>query len=93
MTTSKLLGVLSLALAIACFAAATPSQAGESVNVGDFIVQLARARNLNSADPFVALDSLAAVGVRMPSGLNPAQRLTEGDVTRLAGLVGLRVVG
>ncbi len=91
MRTGKLLGALTLGLTIACIAAVAPVQASESVNVGDFIVQIARAKSLNSADPGIAADSLAAVGVRLPAGLDPAATLTEGDVTRLAALVGLRL--
>jgi len=90
MHTNKHLGAFTLGLALACGAVA-PLQASETVNVGDFVVQLARARSLNSADPRVALESLAAVGIRFPAELDLAQRLTEGDVTRIAGAVGLRV--
>lgn len=91
MRKGNLLGVLTLGVAIACFATGATAQASETVNVGEFIVELAKTRNLNSADPIVARDSLAAVGILLPANLDPRHELTEGDVTRIAGAVGLRL--
>jgi len=89
MKTTKALGALGLACMMLLVAA--PTRADSTTDVGDFIVALAKAKNLNSADPRVAQDSLAAVGVRIPADLDLDKRLTEGDVASLARLAGLRV--
>jgi len=71
--------------------AAVPAIAASDATVGDFIIKLAKARNLAATDAFVATNSLRGVGVRVPEDLNASKRLTEGDVTRLSRLVGLNV--
>jgi hypothetical protein len=89
MKTTKALG--ALALLCAMVVAGAPSQADSTTDVGDFIVRLATAKNLNSADPQIARDSLAAIGVRLPSDLDLEKSLTEGDVATISRLAGLRV--
>ena len=46
---------------------------------------------MNATDARIALDSLAAVGVRLPAGIDLNKRLTEADVTTISRLAGLRV--
>lgn len=89
MKTTKALAALSLGFVL--MIAAVPAKADSSATVGDFIVRLAKTKNLNSADPTIARDSLAAVGVRIPADLASTQPLTEGDVSRMARLAGLSV--
>jgi hypothetical protein len=83
------LGTVAIAIVLAV-AVAVPAAAGE-ITVGQFVQQLARAKNLNATDAKIAADSLAATGVRLPSGLDYSSVLTEGDVTSIARSAGLNV--
>lgn len=84
----KRLGAVAVALVLAV-ALAAPTQATE-ITVGQFVQQLARAKNLNATDAKIAADSLAAVGVVLPP-LNYGAVLTEGDVALIARSAGLNV--
>jgi hypothetical protein len=90
MKTTKALALMVLGAAL-LLAASAPVQASSTARVGDFVVQLARVKSLNSADPYIAADALAAVGVRLPADLDLDKRLTEGDVVSISRMVGLRV--
>jgi hypothetical protein len=85
----KRFGVLFVALAM--IAVALPTLAATDATVGDFVVRLAKARNLGATDARVAADSLRGVGVRMPADLNFSKRLTEGEVARIARTFGVNV--
>jgi hypothetical protein len=81
------LGAVALAVALL---AAVPVTASD-MTVGQFVQQLARAKNLNASDPGVAKDALAGAGVLLPSNLDFAAPLTEGDVAKIARVAGLNV--
>jgi len=84
----KRLGALLVALAM--IAVAMPAFAGDAT-VGDFVIRLAKARNLGATDARVAADSLRGIGVRLPAEMNFSKRLTEGDVATLSRAVGVNV--
>ena len=84
----KRLGAVAVAVVLAV-ALAAPTQATE-ITVGQFVQQLARAKNLNATDAKIAADSLAAVGVVLPP-MNFGATLTEGDVAAIARSAGLNV--
>ncbi len=89
MRNSMRLGTVAIAVVLAV-AVAVPAVASE-ITVGQFVQQLARAKNLNATDAKIAADSLAATGVKLPAGLNYGSVLTEGDVTSIARSAGLNV--
>ena len=84
------LGALVVAVGLAV-AIAVPVFAADEATVGYFIVELAKAKRLNAADSQIAVDSLAAVGIRLPTDLSLGSPLTEGEVARLSRLVGVAV--
>ena len=84
----KRFGALTLALLFVV--AATPTFAADAT-VGNFVVKLAKARNLAATDARLAADSLRGVGIRVPAGTDFNATLTEGDVARLSRLFGLTV--
>ncbi|NIM62587.1 MAG: hypothetical protein GTO30_13375, partial [Acidobacteria bacterium] len=69
--------------------AAVPAIATSDATVGEFVIKLAKSRNLAATDARVAGDALRGVGVRVPADLNYSKRLTEGDVALLARSFGL----
>jgi hypothetical protein len=80
-----------MAVAVIMLAAvAAPALASEAT-VGRFVQELAKVKNLNATDPAIAADSLRAVGVRLPSGLQYTKRLTEADVADISRSAGLLV--
>lgn len=81
------LGAVAIAVIVL---AALPVNAGE-LTVGQFVQQLARAKNLNATDASVASDALAGVGIILPSTLSYSTLLTEGDVAQIARVAGLNV--
>ena len=80
-------GAVAIALALLTV---VPVEAGE-MTVGQFVQQLARAKNLNATDANVASDALAGVGIVLPSSLSYSNVLTEGDVASIARVAGLNV--
>ena len=84
----KRLGAVAVAVVLAV-ALAAPTQATE-ITVGQFVQQLAKAKNLNATDAKIAADSLAAVGIVLPP-MNYGAVLTEGDVAVIARSAGLNV--
>lgn len=89
MKNARRLGALALAVAMAA-AIAVPVMAAETT-VGRFVQELAKAKNLNAADPRIAGDSLAAVGIRLPAGVKFSDALTENVVAEISRSAGLRV--
>ena len=85
----KLLGTLFVAAVLVT--AAVPTFAAGDATVGEFVIKLAKIRNLAATDARVAVDALRGVGVRVPMDLNYSKRLTEGDVARLSRSFGLNV--
>ena len=85
----KRLGAIAVAVVIAV-ALAMPAVAKDAT-VGGFVTGLANAKGLNATSPQIAADSLANVGVRIPSGINFSKRLTEADVAQLSRLAGVNV--
>ena len=69
----KVRRLVAVAAAVAMVAAiALPAMAAKPVSVGRFVQELAKAKNLNATDPEIAVESLTAVGVRLPADLEPA---------------------
>ncbi len=69
-----------------------PSLAGSAeVSVGDFVVRLAQAKNLEATDARVAAESLHRDGIQLPTDLELSRDLTEGDVARISRALGLAV--
>ena len=65
--------------------------AAKDATIGGFVIGLANAKGLNATSPQIAADSLANVGIRIPSGINFSKHLTEADVARLSQVAGLNV--
>ena len=85
----KRLGALFVAAAMVLVA--VPTFAASDATVGDFVVRLAKARNLAATDARIAYDALRGVGVRLPADMSFSKRLTEGDVARVSRAMGLNV--
>ena len=62
----------------------------KSATVGDFLVEIAKAKILTASDPASAKASLIGAGVVLPP-TDLAKPLTEGDVVEIGGAVGVRV--
>ena len=88
-STQRLSVAASLLLVLALLAPA--ALGAEETTVGRFVQDLARLKSLTATDARVAADSLATVGVQLPTGLDFNKRLTEADVTLISGAAGLRV--
>lgn len=73
---------------IAAFAAVSVMAA--EVTVGQFVVEIAKVKNVSAGDPESAVRGLQAAGVNL-SGLDLRKSLTEGDVASIASAVGIRV--
>ena len=82
--------VVVLAIVMVASAALAVTVAADKT-VGQFVQDLARVKKLNATDPQIAADSLAAMGLRLPAGLDFSAPLTEGDVTKISRTVGLTV--
>jgi hypothetical protein len=77
--------------ALMVVATVAPALAASEVTVGRFVQELALHKNLDAADVSTAVDSLRAVGVRLPADLDMSAGLTEGDVVSISRAIGLRV--
>jgi hypothetical protein len=84
----KRFGALSIALLLVV--AAMPAFAADAT-VGSFVIKLAKARNLAATDARIATDSLRGVGMRLPASLDHSKQLTEGEVARIARMMGINV--
>jgi hypothetical protein len=62
----------------------------KSATVGDFLVEIAKAKSLTAADPASARAALTASGVVLPP-LALDKALTEGDVVQIGGAMGVPV--
>jgi len=85
----KRLGALFVAALLVT--AAVPTFAASDATVGEFVIKLAKSRNLAATDARVAVNALRGIGVRVPANLNYSKRLTEGDVANLSRTLGLNV--
>ncbi len=85
----KRLGALFVAALLVT--AAVPAFAASDATVGEFVIRLAKTRNLAATDARIAVDALRGIGVRVPADLNYSKKLTEGDVARLSRSFGLNV--
>ena len=86
----KLRHLSALAIAL-MLVVAIPALAASDFTVGQFLQELAEAKKVNATDAWIAVDSLRAVGIRIPSGLDANATLTEGTVVQIARAAGLRV--
>jgi hypothetical protein len=84
----KHLSALVIALMLV---AATPVLAANDFTVGQFVQELAKVKHVNATDAQIAVDSLRAVGIRVPAGLDLGANLTEGAVVEISRAAGLRV--
>ncbi len=85
----KRLGALLVAALLVT--AAVPAFAASDATVGDFVIKLAKSRNLAATDARVAADSLRGVGVRIPVETELSARLTERHVADLSRVLGLNL--
>ena len=83
--------LVAVAVALILTAAVAAPAFASDATVGSFLQRLARVKNLNATDPAIAVDSLRAVGVRLPANLELSKRLTESDVAVLSRSAGLLV--
>ncbi|NIM02005.1 MAG: hypothetical protein GTN89_14585, partial [Acidobacteria bacterium] len=88
MNVKRLGALLAAALLVA---AAMPAFAASDATVGDFVIKLAKSRNLAATDARVAANSLRGVGVRIPTETEFSARLTERHVANLSRAFGLNV--
>ena len=86
----KQIGAIAAAAAL-CLTLVTPAVAASDITVGDFVQRLAKAKGLAGTDARVANDALRGIGIRLPSDLKFANRLTEGDVAVISRAAGLNV--
>jgi hypothetical protein len=62
----------------------------KSATVGDFLVEIARAKSLSASDPVSARAALTSAGVALPP-LALDKSLTEGDVVQIGNALGVAV--
>jgi hypothetical protein len=67
-----------------------PAVAADAYKVGDFVVRIAAAKNLQASTPSVAADSLLQAGYKLPA-VDLRAALTEGDVVGISTALGIRV--
>ena len=80
---------IGLIAVLAVAAVALPALAG-NVTVGNFYTEIAKAKQLTAVDGASAEASLRAAGYQLPV-LALGKTLTEGDVSSISGVLGLRV--
>jgi hypothetical protein len=76
--------VLAVALGV------VPVLASSDVTVGEFLMEIAKVKNLSARDGESALTALRAAGLRLPA-LDVRKPLTEADVVAVATAAGLNV--
>lgn len=84
----KVLG--GVAAVLVALALCVPAVAAERVTVGDFVVELAKVKNLQANSPVEARTALTANGVRIPA-LDLGKTLTQGDVVEIGNAAGLNL--
>ncbi len=62
----------------------------KSATVGDFLVEIAKAKSLSASDPVSARAALTSAGIALPP-LALDKALTEGDVVQLGNALGVAV--
>ena len=62
----------------------------KSATVGDFLVEIAKAKSLSASDPVSARTALTSAGIALPP-LALDKALTEGDVVQIGGALGVPV--
>ena len=77
-------------LALVVVAVMAPASAAEKVTVGDFLAQIAQAKQLPATSGSTALQALRNAGVALPD-LDTNATLTEGTVAQVANSLGLKV--
>lgn len=80
---------VALMLLVAC-AVAVPSFAASDVTVGQFLVEIAKVKNLAANDGRTAANSLKAAGVALPE-IDLTKSLSEGDVAVIARAAGVNL--
>ncbi len=91
MIRTKTLRIAGLAAALIVAAPALAAGRGEGPpTVGEFLLEVARAKGLAVSGESAASETLRNAGVRVPD-LEPGRPLTEGDVAAVARALGLRV--
>jgi hypothetical protein len=85
----KIWNKLGLGIAAAVVASAMPAMAAD-YTVGQFLVEVAKARNIVAVDPAAAERGLRQAGVSLPA-LDLNKSLTEGTVAAIATAVGVPV--
>lgn len=91
MRQAKTLRFAGIAAALIVAAPALSAGRGEDApTVGEFLVEVARAKGLAVSREAAAAEALRNAGVSVPD-LEPGRPLTEGDVAAIAGALGLRV--
>ena len=83
-------GMVSAALVGAVLVAGPALAAPGQVTVGQFLVEIAKAKSLNATDGASAAAALRGAGIAVPS-LDLGRALTEGDVVAIGSAAGLRV--
>ena len=78
------------AAVIAVVGGLVPAMAADSVTVKDFVVRIAEAKELPSDSCDGATSSLRRAGFNLPV-VDCSSPLTEGDVARISGSIGIRV--
>ena len=77
-------------MALVVVAVMAPASAADKVTVGDFLTQIAQAKQLPATSGSAALQSLRGAGVALPT-LDVNATLTEGTVAQIASSLGLNV--
>src|SRR5512139_1456893 len=80
-------GVLMTLVVVAVMA---PANAADKVTVGDFLTQIAQAKQLPATSGSAALQALRGAGIALPA-LDVSATLTEGTVAQIASSLGLNV--
>lgn len=88
--TKALRMVGAAAVVIVTAQAVAAERGGQAPTVGEFLVEIARAKGLAVPGEAAAGQALRSAGVPMPD-LEPGRPLTEGDVAAVAQALGLRV--
>lgn len=84
----KVLG--GVAAVLVTLALCVPAVAADNVTVGDFVLELAKAKNLSASNPVEAQAALSASGIQIPS-IAFDKTLTQGDVVAIGNAAGLNL--
>lgn len=84
----KVLG--GVAAVLVTLALCVPAVAADNVTVGDFVLELAKAKNLTVSTSAEAKSALSASGIQIPS-IALDKTLTQGDVVAIGNAAGLNL--